>query len=149
CAMMIVLLVRGSLVHVFSLKSLRRRLLIVGAGKKAAKLTAMIGRKLSHEATIVSGVRFPDEIAGTRRNVITASPAPGELLRLCRELMIDEIVVARDNQRGMPIAELLECRTHGIRIVDYISFLEAELGYIDINELRPSALVFSWGFNHS
>jgi sugar transferase (PEP-CTERM system associated) len=64
-------------------------------------------------------------------------------------LAVEEIIVARDNQRGMPIGDLLACRTIGIRVREYISFLEEEIGYIDVDELRPSALIFSWGFDRT
>ena len=143
----VVLLFRIFLVHILSLDWFKRRLVIVGCGKRAAKLCRVIVGKLPHEATIVATVRFNED--ETAADLVAPVSVNGDLLGLCERLSADEIIVARDDQRGMPIDELLRCRTVGIRIRDYITFLEEEIGYIDVNELRPSALIFSWGFDRS
>lgn len=145
----LVLIMRVLLVHALSVSWLRRRLLVVGHGTKAMKLHRIVTERLMHEATIVSIVRFQDEPEGSNWTHGSTGPVDGQLLEVCASLAVDEIVVARDNQRGMPTGELLACRTAGIRIRDYISFLEEETGYIDVDELRPSALIFSWGFDRS
>ncbi|MBL8835184.1 MAG: TIGR03013 family PEP-CTERM/XrtA system glycosyltransferase [Alphaproteobacteria bacterium] len=143
----VVLLFRIFFVHILSLDWFKRRLVIVGCGNKAAKLCRVIVGKLQHEAVVVATVRFTeDEFAP---DLIVPVSVNGDLLGLCERVSADEIIVARDDQRGMPIDELLHCRTVGIRIRDYITFLEEEIGYIDVNELRPSALIFSWGFDRS
>src|SRR5205085_10896701 len=121
----------------------------VGAGKRATKLHRTVCDRLRHEAAIVAVLRFNDETEGADWADNLLHKGDGKLLHLCARLAVDEIVVARDIQRGMPIGELLTCRTIGIRVRDYISFLDEEIGYIDVDELRPSALIFSWGFDRS
>jgi sugar transferase (PEP-CTERM system associated) len=148
-AALLVPLVRIVAVHALSLSWLKRRLLVVGGGTKAMKLHRTVTEKLRHEADVVAVVRFCDEPDGSNRGPELISCEDGNLLELCMSLAVEEIVVARDNQRGMPIGDLLACRTIGIRVREYISFLEEEIGYIDVDELRPSALIFSWGFDRT
>lgn len=143
----VVLLFRIFFVHILRLDWFKRRLVIVGCGSKAAKLCSVIVGKLQNEAVVVATVRFTEETFAP--DLIAPVSMNGDLLGLCERVSADEIIVARDDQRGMPIDELLHCRTVGIRIRDYITFLEEEIGYIDVKELRPSALIFSWGFDRS
>jgi sugar transferase (PEP-CTERM system associated) len=47
----------------------------------------------------------------------------------------------------MPVKELLACRMSGVRVEEAPSFYERLTGKILVNNLRPSWLVFSQGFN--
>jgi sugar transferase (PEP-CTERM system associated) len=71
---------------------------------------------------------------------------PNEILVQARDLQINEIVVAMDDRRGLPVEELLKCREAGIRVTDYLDFVERETNRIDIDVLQPGWLVFSDGF---
>ena len=58
------------------------------------------------------------------------------------------IIVALPERRGkLPVQALLKCKLHGIRILDGISFYEMATGKIAVEELKPSWLIFSSGFN--
>jgi sugar transferase (PEP-CTERM system associated) len=63
-----------------------------------------------------------------------------------RKLRAQEIVLATDDRRGLPVHQLLECKLAGIRIVDYLDFCERETGRVDLDALRPSWFIFSDGF---
>jgi sugar transferase (PEP-CTERM system associated) len=64
-----------------------------------------------------------------------------------QELHADEIVVAADDRRGLPVSELLECKLQGVSVVDALAFWEREAGQIDPVRAGAGWLTFSAGFN--
>ncbi|HEU5401598.1 MAG TPA: TIGR03013 family XrtA/PEP-CTERM system glycosyltransferase [Terriglobales bacterium] len=57
------------------------------------------------------------------------------------------VVVAVSDRRGtLPVRELLDLRLRGIKIEDSAALLEKITGKIQIDDLRPSAMIFSEGF---
>src|SRR5262247_264069 len=90
-------------------------------------------------------------------------PAPGEqilvdpdkvlksdvehLLRIAKDLGVQEIVIAMDDRRReFPLRELLACRLSGVEVVDLITFLERETGRVHLDVLHPSWIIFADGF---
>jgi sugar transferase (PEP-CTERM system associated) len=60
---------------------------------------------------------------------------------------IDHIIVAMPERRGiLPVDELLKCKMAGIDVEDGVSFFERMTGKVDLDELKPSWLIFSDGF---
>jgi hypothetical protein len=49
----------------------------------------------------------------------------------------------------MPLRELLDCRSVGVRVLDLSTYFEKMLGQIRIDQLHPGWLIFGSGFNHS
>jgi sugar transferase (PEP-CTERM system associated) len=137
-------------VRTFDLPFMRRRILVVGAGNRAQRFRAFVEGKLKHEAGVLGHVRTQGEQSAVAGPVI-ADTGPGnpDLLVLAEEHVVDELVVALDNQRGMPIDKLLRCKTAGIRVRDDVMFLEEEIGYIDTTAVRPSWFVFRDGFRRT
>ncbi len=73
-----------------------------------------------------------------------------QILSICRDTSIDRIVVALDERRGkLPLDQLLSCRMKGIQITDGIDFSESLSGKLLVENLRPSALIFSNGFRRN
>jgi sugar transferase (PEP-CTERM system associated) len=97
-----------------------------------------------HEETRGPGI---DPVLSMRR--LRAGATPESLLRLAEQHDADEVVVATDERRGLPIHELLTCKVHGINVVDYLTFVERETRQIDLDNLQPGWLVFSDGFRSS
>jgi sugar transferase (PEP-CTERM system associated) len=61
---------------------------------------------------------------------------------------VDQVVIAVDDRRGgLPMDQLLECRTHGIDVVELATFIERELGLLKLDVLDAGWLIFSQGFN--
>jgi sugar transferase (PEP-CTERM system associated) len=73
-----------------------------------------------------------------------ARPAP--YARMAESLHAEEIVVATDDRRGLPVEELLRCRLQGIQVTDYLAFWEREAGQIDVDHVGAGWLAFSEGF---
>ena len=65
---------------------------------------------------------------------------------MAESLHAEEIVVATDDRRGLPVDELLRCRLQGIQVTDYLSFWEREAGQIDIDHVGAGWLAFAEGF---
>ncbi len=63
---------------------------------------------------------------------------------------VELIIVALGDRRGrLPLADLAECKLHGIQVMDSAKFWEIEKGVISIPDIRPSWLIFSDGFRQS
>jgi sugar transferase (PEP-CTERM system associated) len=145
-------LVSIMLTRYFALKSvggdaLRRRVLVLGVGEKAALINTRL-RRLSDQRTfqIVGYLPMPGD-ADAVPHELRLEPAEG-LEVLAREHDIDEIVIAVDERRGiLPMDELIQARLRGIIVTDIGTFFEHESGKIKMNVLNPSWLVFSRGFD--
>lgn len=124
----------------------KRRVLVYGAGRRAESI-ARLRRRSDRRGFIIVGYvpADGDELAGVpEAEQITTN---AELLKICKEREVDEIVVAMDDRRRQfPMDELLECRLEGVEIVDLVSFLERETGKVRLDVLNPSWMIFSEGF---
>jgi sugar transferase (PEP-CTERM system associated) len=59
-----------------------------------------------------------------------------------------EVVLALEERRNsLPLKDLLRVKTNGVYVNDFSSFLERELGRVDLDTLNPSWLIFSDGFS--
>jgi sugar transferase (PEP-CTERM system associated) len=74
--------------------------------------------------------------------------APGAIEAAARALAVDEIVVAAADRRGLPVDELMRCRTGGVPVRDAAMFLEAEAGRIDVRVATAGWIAFGGGFVH-
>jgi sugar transferase (PEP-CTERM system associated) len=136
---------------------MKRRVFVLGAGMRAAMIRQMVANGTNHYFTIAgsfdpgAGISRRDEARGARQQPATppAPPAPrgaADWLEVVRRSRASEIVVALEDQRGLPVSQLLMCKIDGIHVVDYQTFWERETGRLDLDELRPSWLIFGKGF---
>ncbi|WP_019465574.1 TIGR03013 family XrtA/PEP-CTERM system glycosyltransferase [Dyella japonica] len=143
----LVLALRTLFLQLVEVDALKRRVLILGAGNRAAQIHNQMRRRTDRRGFFVVGY-LP------RANEIVAVP-DDHLIRthfplhvLVQREQIDEVVVGVDDRRGhLPMDDLLECRQMGITITDLTSFFERESGRLQLTILDPSWLVFSGGFN--
>jgi len=84
---------------------------------------------------------------------VLSSPIIGDfsqIASICSKTKVDRIVVALDERRGkLPVEQLLFCRLRGIRVEDWATFCENLCGRLSVEDLHPSALIFSDGFKRS
>lgn len=130
---------------------LRRRLLIIGAGKRAFDLIWVLktqGRHLQYDVAFVHQEKFGPLDARLRddpgNHIVTTSD---DILHIARRVFADEIVVAPDERRGMDLESLISCRTAGYPVWQYMGFLEKEAGRIDIKRLDVDWVLYSEGFS--
>jgi sugar transferase (PEP-CTERM system associated) len=126
----------------------KRRVLVYGAGKRAASLLALRRRSDQRGFQIVAFIAAEGDQVTAEAERLTARPT--DLYRWAVKNQIDEVVVAMDDRRrGFPMHEFLECRLAGIDMLELPSFLERETGKVRLDVLSPSWIIFGGGFRAS
>lgn len=127
---------------------LKIRVLVLGAGEKAASISRRLRRRVDRRGfRIIGYVPLPTDAGTTMDEGLLAERGDRSLLEYAIEHNIDEIVVAADERRGsLPLDELLECKLHGLDVIDLLSFFEREQGKLPLDILRPDWLIYSDGF---
>ncbi len=142
-----VLLTRIAFSKVVDDKLFRRRVLVYGAGEKAASIVGL--RRRSDQR----GFKVVGFLPAENTNDYSVDPTrllkpSGTISQLATEHRIDEIVVAIDDRRkGFLVQELLDCKLNGIGVIDDMSFFERETGKVKLDLLYPSWMIFSEGFS--
>lgn len=129
---------------------LRSRIIFLGTGVLAQECHELaISNAAHHEYDIIGFVPVRNE----DRKVLSKYVLPGDLTlsSLASQHDADEIVVAVQNRRGdqFPIEDLLDCKLHGVRVIDAAAFFEREACQIRVESLQPGWLVFGDGFDQS
>jgi sugar transferase (PEP-CTERM system associated) len=127
--------------------ALRHRVLVFGTGPRAA----LVGRALKKDDPHVDVVGYyasPNE-AEAEVSAWGILPRNKSLTDTALELEVDEIVVALVERRGgsMPLRELLDCKLHGVRVVDMATHFEKTKGQIRLDSVSAGWLVFGDGFS--
>ena len=133
---------------------LRRHLLVVGAGQRAWDLLRMLsneGGSLNYDIAFLH-----HDGLGEIDPRLAADPA-GRILRseefavlqAAQAVGADQIVIAPDERRGMNLERLLECKTAGFPVVQYLSFVEKEIRRVDLKRMELGWLLYSDGFQFS
>lgn len=126
-------------------KGLKRRVVVFGAGTNAEKVIELENSKSTQNVLIVGCIPLQGQPTAVPKNRILNLKVP--LNQYAMETDIDEIVVAPDDRRkGLPVDEILDCKMNGFEVVDMLTFFEREGGFIRVDCLYPSWLVFSDGF---
>ena len=128
-----------------------RRLLVMGAGMQAWDLLCMLRNEGNHPQYQMQFVN--QEEFGPVDPRLTAALGDGiglvqdsDVLTVARRFDPDEIVVAPDERRGMPLDMLLACKKEGYPVTQYLTFLEHEIRRVDIRRVEMSWLLYSSGF---
>ena len=126
----------------------RRRVLVFGAGRRAASLLELRRRSDTRGFRIVGFVASEGDVVSVPDERLL--PRPDDLFRWSVGADVDEIVVAMDDRRrAFPMHEFLECRMAGIDICELPTFLERETGKVRLDVLNPSWIIFGEGFRAS
>ena len=126
--------------HVF-----KRRIVVLGAGARAARLKALAAQPGS--AFVVVGYISMSE---TNR-VIPEAIARDAIYNLADHVVLfnaSEVVLALEERRNaLPLKDLLRIKTTGVHVNEISTFLERETGRVDLQSVNPSWLIFSDGFS--
>ncbi|MGF6496238.1 sugar transferase (PEP-CTERM system associated) [Luteibacter sp. 621] len=138
---------RGLFMRLVEMDALKRRVLVLGAGERAAQIHNRMRRRSDRRGFFLVGyVPGPNDVARVPDHLLI--PRDVSLSALAQRERISEIVVGVDDRRGsLPMDELLACRQLGVQITDLTTFVEREAGRVQLTMLDPSWLVFSGGFN--
>ena len=150
--------IRAFFVNIVDVVGFKRRLLLLGEGSLANKVHAWLAENdrgytdvIRHDATWQERVApLRGRLAHSVAMAAVADPSPATALpEFVRHHSVDEIVVAESGGHSGSVWDLLECRTSGVRVLDFLTFWERETGRIDLNAIEPSWLVYSGGFRTS
>lgn len=140
-----VLLVRGIMLLASEVKG-PPRVLIVGTGPDAESVADDM-RLAARTERVVAGF-YPISFEGSNPQVSPIFAGSAPLPELVRAYGIDEIVVAvRDQRRGgVPLDDLLLCRSMGIPVHDVSGFYELTHAEVPLESLKASWLIYGPGF---
>lgn len=141
---------RGIFVGLAGHDVLRRRILVLGTGARAANIESLLAKyQLGWKFDVAGYLPVDSALPAVERSKLIERD--GSLLTIATRHQIQEIVVAvRERRDGnLPMAELLECKLDGINVVDLPSFFERETGHVQLDSLNSSWMVFSDGFCRS
>jgi sugar transferase (PEP-CTERM system associated) len=123
----------------------KRRVLVLGAGPRAARLAAL-ARQPGASFAVVGHVCMADGPSAVSGSINRADI--DNLSHHVLRLGATEVVLALEERRNaLPLADLLRVKTTGVYVNDLSSFLERETGRVDLDSLNPSWLIFSDGFS--
>jgi sugar transferase (PEP-CTERM system associated) len=140
---------RGLFMRLVEMESLKRRVVVLGAGQRASQIHNRMRRRSDRRGFCLIGYRQgPNETVLVPEKLLLSRDE--SLADLARREHLNEIVVGVDDRRGsLPMDDLLACRQLGVQITDLTTFVEREAGRVQLTMLDPSWLVFSGGFNAS
>jgi FlaA1/EpsC-like NDP-sugar epimerase len=139
------ILTRVLLSNVIGSERFKRRVMVLGAGDRAARIEALARRDGAGFA-VVGFVSMNDgpNIVAPAVNRANIPSLPDHLL----SLGAGEVVLALEERRNaLPLNDLLRIKTTGVAVHDFSTFLERETGRVDLDSLNPSWLIFSDGFS--
>ncbi len=144
-AIVLLMVIRVMLGTILDNDVFKRRLLILGAGSRAKRLSAISRRQES--GFIVAGYVDMNEGPAQLDGVVRRSEIE-DLPQYVIDLEVSEVVLALEERRNaLPVADLLTIKTTGVHVNDMSSFLERETGRVDLDSVNPSWFIFSDGFS--
>ncbi|MGR8950732.1 MAG: TIGR03013 family XrtA/PEP-CTERM system glycosyltransferase [Gammaproteobacteria bacterium] len=128
--------------------SCTKRVLVMGAGERARQIQNLRRAADRVGITIVGYLDLGTDSPQVEKEKIVSQT--GSLLELAEKYAIDEIVIATDDRRkGLPLEGLLECKMHGVAILQAPEFYERQLGKIRLDSVNPGNMVFAEGFTQA
>lgn len=125
----------------------RTRVLILGESELMGDLIRILTTKRRHWYDVV-GVLTKDESRVGQS--IDGKPILGtidDLFETVERCRVQTIAICVKDRRGsLPLDTLLDLKSMGIEVMDGHQLYESECGRLSIDELKPSALIFSRGF---
>lgn len=144
-AILMLFLVRLILTQCADADAFRRRILVLGAGPRAARLQELADKP-------GSGLAIAGFVAMTGSEHAVSGAVARETIVNLRDHVIElgagEVVLAMEERRNaLPLQDLLRVKTTGVHVNDIASFIERETGRVDLATTNPSLLIFSDGFS--
>ena len=149
----LILVSRWLFFHTVNLAQLRRRVVLLGAGKQAQNILDSLHKDQSGFDIEIFRC-FTDNNSPVLVDHSLVDSYPSDWAQFVRANRISEIVIAPDERRrseggSFPEDELLECKMAGVIVSDVLSFFERELSKVEVNLLHAGWLLFSDGFKYS
>jgi sugar transferase (PEP-CTERM system associated) len=141
----LLVLIRGVFGLSLGNEGFKRRLLVLGAGPRAARIRSLAAER-GAGFIIVGHVAMND-----CKPVIPTAINREHIDNLAEHatlLNASEVVLALEERRNaLPLNDLIRVKTTGVHVNELSSFLERETGRVDLDTVNPSWLIFSDGFS--
>ncbi|MGE4324181.1 MAG: TIGR03013 family XrtA/PEP-CTERM system glycosyltransferase [Sphingobium sp.] len=126
-------------------EAFKRRLVVLGAGKRAGRIRELEQRK-------GAGFLIVGYIAMNDGEQVIADAINRDAIYNLADFVVrlnaSEVVLALEERRNaLPLADLLRIKTTGVHVNEISTFLERETGRVDLASVNPSWLIFSDGFS--
>ncbi len=132
---------RSAYFWLISQSFMQEKVYVLGGGERASFLVQSIR---SHSDWGMDVVGWAGALGGSN---LTREEYAEILQNLTKDKGVDRIIVALGDRRGtMPVKELLHVRLTGIPVDEANTLLEKISGKIELDDLHPSAMIFSDGF---
>jgi sugar transferase (PEP-CTERM system associated) len=126
-------------------QAFKRRIVVLGAGPRAARLKAL-SKNPGAGFAVVGYVSMSEA-----NRVIPEAIARDAIYNLADHVVLlnaSEVVLALEERRNaLPLKDLLRIKTTGVHVNEISTFLERETGRVDLDSVNPSWLIFSDGFS--
>lgn len=143
-----ILLTRLVGVRLLHLNAFKRRVLVLGAGNTASLFGRLRRSSDRHGFEVTGFVRQKNESPQVDGARVVEPDMP--LAQYARANHIDDVVIALDDPRGgFPVDDLMACKMSGVHVLDVSDFFEREGGFLKLDILRPSTMIFSRGFRQN
>ena len=130
---------RGLYVWLLRKPFLREQVYVLGSGPKADSFVQAIRERSDLGMDVVGWT-------GASNSLETLDSLTTAIHNLANRPTARVVVAVSDRRGTLPVRELLDLRLRGIKIEDSAALLEKITGKIQIDDLRPSAMIFSEGF---
>ncbi|WP_294333849.1 TIGR03013 family XrtA/PEP-CTERM system glycosyltransferase [uncultured Sphingomonas sp.] len=144
-ALVLLLMMRILLGKTLGSQAFKRRIVVLGAGPRAARLK-QLARTPGSNFAVVGYVAMSEA-----NRVIPEAIARDAIYNLADHVVLlnaSEVVLALEERRNaLPLKDLLRIKTTGVHVNEISTFLERETGRVDLDSVNPSWLIFSDGFS--
>ncbi|MBI0476772.1 TIGR03013 family PEP-CTERM/XrtA system glycosyltransferase [Sphingomonas sp. MA1305] len=143
-AIVLLVAIRALLGRALGSDTLKRRIVVLGAGPRAARigeLAARPGANVIIAGYVAMGEPSPAVVGAVPRDAI-----PNLAGHVVDHNAVEVVLALEERRNALPLKDLLRVRTTGVAVSEISTFLERETGRIDLTSVNPSWLIFSDGF---
>ncbi len=132
---------------IFRIPGSRRRILILGVGSLAQGLSRVLCSRNKMFTDVVGLLSKDSDQVGEEIVGMKIVGTMDQLLAVVEKHNVDTIAVCLEDRRAvLPVQTLLDLKGIGVDIWDGHQLYEEESGRLPIDELKPSAIIFSRAF---
>ncbi|WP_210356948.1 MULTISPECIES: TIGR03013 family XrtA/PEP-CTERM system glycosyltransferase [Sphingomonas] len=143
-AIVLLVTVRALLGRTLGGDTFKRRIIVLGAGPRAARIGELARRPGSN--VIVAGYVAMGESGVAVDDAVARADIPNLAAHVIDRRATEVVLALEERRNALPLKDLLRVRTTGVAVCEISTFLERETGRIDLNSVNPSWLIFSDGF---
>jgi sugar transferase (PEP-CTERM system associated) len=126
-------------------EAFKRRVLVLGAGPRAARIGELARR--DGAGFVVVGYVGMNEGGAAVANAINRADIANLAAHVVAHGAVEVVLALEERRNALPLQDLLRVKTTGVHVNELSTFLERETGRVDLDSLNPSWLIFSDGFS--